>query len=136
MEVKAQALSGASEQGAAEDPGLIRTPLLKAAFDEVMALLALVALAPLFVLIALAIKMDGWLHPEDRGPVFYREARVSQGRIFTLYKFRVLKTAVMEAARREKGYDHAKPLERHKDNMTRCDVLSLSKGGCCCSTCV
>jgi len=98
---------------------MIRIHPLKVAFDKVVALLALVALAPLFVLIALAIKIDGWLYPEDRGPVFYKEARVSQDRVFNLYKFRVLKTAVIEAARQKKGYDHAKPLEGREENKTR-----------------
>ena len=32
---------------------------------------------------------------------------------------RVLKTAVMEAARQKKGYDHAKPLEGREENKTR-----------------
>jgi lipopolysaccharide/colanic/teichoic acid biosynthesis glycosyltransferase len=92
---------------------------LKAAFDKIMALLAVVALAPLFVLIVLTIKITGWLHPEDHGAVLYKEARINQGRIFYLYKFRVLKIAAIEAARQKKGYDHAKPLERHEENKTR-----------------
>ena len=98
---------------------MIPIPLLKATFDKVVALLMVIALSPLSLLVALAIKINGWLHPEDRGPVFYKEARVSQDRIFDLYKFRVLKTAVIEEARREKGYDHAKPLEGREENKTR-----------------
>jgi len=92
---------------------------LKVAFDKMVALLAVVVFSPLLLSIALVIKINGWLHPEDRGPVFYREARVSHDRVFNLYKFRVLKTAVIEAARREKGYDHAKPLEGRDENKTR-----------------
>ena len=92
---------------------------VKATFDKVVALLAGIVLAPLLLLTALAIKIDGWLYPEDRGPVFYKEARISQDRVFDLCKFRVLKVAVMKAARKEKGYDHAKPLERCEQNMTR-----------------
>jgi lipopolysaccharide/colanic/teichoic acid biosynthesis glycosyltransferase len=98
---------------------MIRIPLLKATFDKVVALLIVIALSPLLLLVALAIKINGWLHPEDRGPVFYEEARVSQDRVFNLYKFRVLKTAVIEAAKQEKGYDHAKPLEGREENKTR-----------------
>ena len=119
MTVKDKVVGDADKQKAAVVPELIRTPLMKVAFDKVVVLLALVILLPLFALIALAIKIDGWLHPEDRGPVFYKEARVSQGRVFTLYKFRVIKTEVMKAARREKGYGHAKPLERGEENKTR-----------------
>ena len=98
---------------------MIRIHPLKAALDKVVALLTIVTLSPLGVLIALAIKISGGLHPEDRGAVFYKEARVSQDRVFNLYKFRVLKAAVIETARREKGYDHAKPLEGCKGNKTR-----------------
>jgi lipopolysaccharide/colanic/teichoic acid biosynthesis glycosyltransferase len=98
---------------------MIPIPLLKVIFDKAVVLLMVIALSPLLLLVALAIKINGWLHPEDRGPVFYKEARVSQDRIFDLYKFRVLKTAVIEAARREKGYDHAKPLEGCEENKTR-----------------
>ena len=118
MSPKAQ-ITGNDDRGAALVPELIRIPPLKAAFDKMVALLAVVALSPLFVLIALAIKINGWLHPEDRGPAFYKEARVSQDRVFDLYKFRVLKTAAIEAARQKKGYDHAKPLERREENKTR-----------------
>jgi lipopolysaccharide/colanic/teichoic acid biosynthesis glycosyltransferase len=62
--------------------------------------------------------IDGWLHAENRGPIFYNEDRVSQGRIFPLYKFRVAKTAAIEAEAQEKGYHHLKPLERREDTKT------------------
>lgn len=119
MTVKGKVIGDADKRKAAMVPELIRTPLMKDAFDKVIALLAIVVLSPLFAFIVLAIKMDGWLHAEDRGPVFYKEARVSQGRVFTLFKFRVIKTAMLETARREKGYDHAKLLERDEENKTR-----------------
>jgi lipopolysaccharide/colanic/teichoic acid biosynthesis glycosyltransferase len=48
----------------------IRIHPMKAAFDKAFALLVLFLLAPLLGLIALAIKLDGWLHPEDAGPIF------------------------------------------------------------------
>ncbi len=98
---------------------MIHIHTLKITFDKVVALLAILVLTPLLVLIALVIKINGWLHSEDRGPVLYKEARISQDRVFNLYKFRVLKTAVIEAARQEKGYDHAKPLEGRDENKTR-----------------
>lgn len=98
---------------------IIPIPPLKAAFDKLAALLVIFILSPLLLLIVLAIKVDGWLRPEDRGPVFYEEARVSQDRVFTLYKFRVAKTTAIEAARKEKGYDHVKPMERRQGSRTR-----------------
>ena len=119
MELNAQATSCADGQRPPAGEEMMRIPALKAVFDKLVALLAIAFLWPLIVLIALAIKINGWLHSEDRGPVLYKEVRASQARVFNLYKFRVLKTAVIEAARQEKGYDHAKPLERRKGNETR-----------------
>jgi lipopolysaccharide/colanic/teichoic acid biosynthesis glycosyltransferase len=110
---------GSADAGGKARPGVVRTPLLKVVFDKAVALGAIVALAPLFLLIALAIKIDGRLHSEDEGPVLYREARVSQGRTFDLLKFRVLRMEVIENERRLRGYDHAKPLEARPANLTR-----------------
>lgn len=51
--------------------------------DALISGLALIVLAPLFLLIGLLIKLD------SQGPVFHRAKRVGQGGdIFTLYKFR------------------------------------------------
>jgi lipopolysaccharide/colanic/teichoic acid biosynthesis glycosyltransferase len=57
--------------------------VLRRLFDSVCALVGLTCLVPLFVLIALAIKLD------DRGPVLYSQYRVGKGlRKFRLLKFR------------------------------------------------
>ena len=60
-----------------------RIQALRRGFDIVCAAAGLVLLAPLFVMIALAIKLD------DPGPVFYFHLRVGKGlRKFRLIKFR------------------------------------------------
>jgi lipopolysaccharide/colanic/teichoic acid biosynthesis glycosyltransferase len=60
-----------------------RPSLAKRVFDVALAGLGLVASAPLWGLIALAIKLD------DGGPVFYGQARVGrEGRQFRSWKFR------------------------------------------------
>jgi lipopolysaccharide/colanic/teichoic acid biosynthesis glycosyltransferase len=52
------------------------------------ALLALIALSPVFALIAVAIRLD------DGGPVFFRQIRVGRyGHHFTMYKFRSMRPA-------------------------------------------
>jgi lipopolysaccharide/colanic/teichoic acid biosynthesis glycosyltransferase len=121
VQMREEPFVGLEEGGASDvsESATVRIPLLKAAFDKSVALVAMLAFAPLFVLVGLAIKIDGWLHREDRGKVLYREARVSHGEVFDLLKFRVLRTQVMEEARGLKGYDHAKPLEAQPGNMTR-----------------
>jgi exopolysaccharide biosynthesis polyprenyl glycosylphosphotransferase len=59
--------------------------VIKGLFDRVGAALALILLAPLFAVIAVAIKGT------DPGPALFRQRRVGRGgRLFTLYKFRTM----------------------------------------------
>jgi len=59
------------------------TYMLKRTLDIVMSIFFLVILSPIFLLTALAIKI------EDRGPVFYSQIRVGKwGSLFRMYKFR------------------------------------------------
>lgn len=55
----------------------------KRVFDFFVALLMLIILSPVFLLLAIAIKID------SKGPVFYRQKRVTQyGKEFRIFKFR------------------------------------------------
>lgn len=55
----------------------------KRIFDIVLSAMLLLLLSPVFLLLALAIKMD------SKGPVFYRQVRVGQnGQDFRIFKFR------------------------------------------------
>ncbi|WP_185750434.1 sugar transferase [Butyrivibrio sp. AE3003] len=57
--------------------------ILKRVFDLFFSILALIVLSPIFVLVAVAIKL------EDRGPVFYKQDRVTiGGKVFGIVKFR------------------------------------------------
>lgn len=57
----------------------------KRAFDFVAALLGLVLLCPLFLLVAILIKLD------SAGPIFFRQERMGKGfRPFWIYKFRTM----------------------------------------------
>lgn len=57
--------------------------LLKRVFDIVVSALMLLILSPVFLILAIAIKLD------SPGPVFYRQVRVTQyGREFRIFKFR------------------------------------------------
>jgi lipopolysaccharide/colanic/teichoic acid biosynthesis glycosyltransferase len=59
--------------------------LSKRAFDILVASIALLILSPLFLLIALAIRI------ESRGPIFYIAKRAGKGyKIFNFYKFRTM----------------------------------------------
>jgi len=57
----------------------------KRVFDIVVSFLMLILLLPVFLILAIAIKID------SRGPVFFRQERVTRyGRIFRIYKFRTM----------------------------------------------
>ncbi len=59
---------------------------MKRIFDVVASGLGLVALSPLFAILAIWIKLD------SQGPVFYRQVRVGRGnRDFRLFKFRSMR---------------------------------------------
>ena len=57
--------------------------ILKRIFDLFFSILAIIVLSPIFVIVAVAIKL------EDRGPVFYKQDRVTiGGKVFGIVKFR------------------------------------------------
>lgn len=56
---------------------------IKRCFDFSVALMGLILLSPLFLVIAIAIKVD------SKGPVLFRQKRLTKnGRVFEMYKFR------------------------------------------------
>src|SRR5438132_11680106 len=81
---------------------LFRSPLSSAArivkrgSDLIIAALALTILSPLWLLIALLVKLD------SRGPIFYKQERVGMdGRVFLFYKFRTMHAGADDARHRE-----------------------------------
>lgn len=57
----------------------------KRVFDVVVSVFALVILSPVFLILAIAIKLD------SPGPVFYRQERITQyGKSFRIHKFRTM----------------------------------------------
>ena len=62
--------------------------MLKRSCDVVLASIGLVLLSPLFLVLAVLIRL------ESRGPVLFRQTRVGKGfRTFTIFKFRTMKVA-------------------------------------------
>ena len=62
-------------------------PFIKRGADVVLSLLALICLSPVYLALALAVKIS------SPGPVLFRQKRVGRGgRLFTLYKFRTMRT--------------------------------------------
>ncbi|MBQ4604450.1 MAG: sugar transferase [Clostridia bacterium] len=61
--------------------------ILKRVFDVTVSFLLLLILSPIFIILSIAIKLD------SRGPVFYRQTRVTQyGEEFRIFKFRSMVT--------------------------------------------
>lgn len=59
--------------------------ILKRAFDIVVSAIMLAVVSPVFLILAIAIKLD------SAGPVFYRQERVTQyGKRFRIFKFRTM----------------------------------------------
>lgn len=59
--------------------------ILKRCFDVIMSLLLLIILSPVFLVLAVWIKID------SQGPVFFRQVRITQyGREFRIFKFRTM----------------------------------------------
>ena len=58
----------------------------KRLFDILASLIGLVILSPVFLIVAIAIKID------DGGPIFYNQERIGKnGKEFKMYKFRSMK---------------------------------------------
>jgi lipopolysaccharide/colanic/teichoic acid biosynthesis glycosyltransferase len=64
----------------------VQIPAWKRLFDVVCSLVALFGLMPLFLCVAVAIRLD------SRGPVLFRQPRVGlHGKVFSILKFRTMK---------------------------------------------
>lgn len=85
----------------------LRNRILKRALDLAVAVTALVFLAPLMIVVAVAIAV------ESRGPILFRQQRLGQNnRIFSVLKFRSMR---VECEDREGG----RSASRHDDRVTR-----------------
>ncbi|EIZ79072.1 sugar transferase [Novosphingobium sp. Rr 2-17] len=70
----------------------LRDRVLKRLFDVTFAGSAILALSPLLIAVALAVKL------QDRGPVFFTQRRMGRGnRFFNMYKFRSMTQALGDA---------------------------------------
>ena len=74
--------------------------LMKRVLDVVASLTLLMILSPLFLILAIAIKLD------SKGPVFYRQIRVTQyGKRFRIFKFRSMVQRADEGSQVTVGND-------------------------------
>jgi lipopolysaccharide/colanic/teichoic acid biosynthesis glycosyltransferase len=97
------------------DPEAVPYRSSKRALDKGAAVVFAVLLAPVFAVALAAMGLDMLRNRRDRGPLLYRERRISRGREFNLLKFRTLRRDVLEAA---EGEAHARPYEADEGNLT------------------
>lgn len=61
--------------------------ILKRIFDIIMSIIMILLLSPVLIVVSIWIKLD------SKGPVFYRQERITQyGRVFRIFKFRTMVT--------------------------------------------
>jgi lipopolysaccharide/colanic/teichoic acid biosynthesis glycosyltransferase len=92
--------------------------LLKLIFDKIVALLLLLASAPILLAIKLAYVIEGFLLPENRGPMFFSYNAVSQGKIIPKYKIRLIKQKFIDPEGAKRGDWHAYSAEWTPDSRT------------------
>ena len=68
----------------------------KVFFDKLIAVIMLVFSTPIFLLLKIAYLIEGWLIPENKGPMFFYYNAVSAGRIIPKYKMRLIKTKYID----------------------------------------
>ena len=100
-------------------------PFLKCFLDKAVALILLALFAPMILTIFLTLAVSMWIWKSDRGSWFYRERRVSRGKEFDIWKFRVLKEDVI--AQMPPGNRHSRPLEKKLENLTWAGRFILKK---------
>jgi lipopolysaccharide/colanic/teichoic acid biosynthesis glycosyltransferase len=96
----------------------IPLPPLKRAFDIAASFVVLVVLSPLIAVFLALIFIERIFVPSSRGPVFYKEVRISQGKPFMLWKIRTFKVAAIESAHADGKTIHTKRLEQDSRNLT------------------
>lgn len=92
--------------------------MTKRFFDVLASLFGLLALAPVFVLIAVWIKLD------SAGPVFFRQVRVGRfGVPFKIHKFRTMRVDAEKSGRLTVGVDSRITRSGHFLRKTKIDEL-------------
>ena len=96
----------------------LKDRLPKLVFDKVMALGFLAVASPVLLLLKLAYVVEGWLIPENKGPMFFSYNAMSQGRIIPKYKIRLIKTKFIDAEGAKRGDWHAFSAEWSPESRT------------------
>ena len=75
--------------------------LLKYAIDRILACTLFAISAPIILAGVFIIKLYGWFNKEEAGSIFYKEPRISAGKIFNILKFRTITQDTVDWVRAE-----------------------------------
>jgi lipopolysaccharide/colanic/teichoic acid biosynthesis glycosyltransferase len=75
----------------------------KSAFDKLAALLLITISVPILLLLKIAYLIEGWIIPENKGPIFFYYNAVSAGKIIPKYKIRLIKIKYIDHEGAKRG---------------------------------
>jgi len=81
--------------------------LPKLIFDKFVAVFALLSTSPVLLLLRIAYLIEGFIIPENKGPMFFSYNAVTAGKIFPKYKIRLIKTSYIDQEGAARGDWHA-----------------------------
>lgn len=97
---------------------IIQLPRSKRAFDVVMASFFSLLSLPFVLFIVIWIGIEQIFIKDSRGPLFYKEKRVSQGKVFEFYKWRTFKAKVIAEALKNGPVIHTAKMQGDLKNLT------------------
>lgn len=97
---------------------IVKIPYSKRVFDIAMASFLLLLFTPLFLFIIIWVGIEQIFIKDSRGPLFYNEKRVSQGKVFKFYKWRTFKAKAIAEALKNATVIHTAALQADPENLT------------------
>jgi len=85
----------------------LKVPFPKLLFDKFVSGIILLFCLPVILLLLIVNMIEGWLIPENRGPLFFYYNAVSEGRVFKKWKIRLIKEKYIDKELQAQGDWHA-----------------------------
>ncbi|MFA6547410.1 MAG: sugar transferase [Candidatus Magasanikbacteria bacterium] len=96
----------------------INLPPSKRIFDIAVSILLYLLFLPLILFIIIWIIIEQIFVKESRGSFLYSEKRVSQGKVFNFYKWRIFKMKAIAEALKNGRIIHTTDLQQNPENIT------------------
>lgn len=92
--------------------------LPKLVFDKIVAASVIFLASPVFAALFLANLIEGWVIPENKGPLFFSYIAGSKDKRFNKYKIRLIKTSYIDQEGAKRGDWHAYSAEWTPESRT------------------